>query len=299
MSDQEDFAGSPLPDSPDSPAVHAEGAGADESFFGDPETVLRRRGGGRQGRPRATPRSGSFGAYIVSQSFVASASSSGQAAAEPREIRTVEGLARLTWTFESIPPEAQPGGAPSADVVGQPARGGPAWGQVDYVVEEAWQLLEPMIVLPHMNLRSVACCVDLERSLEGVGLRGTDSTADEIIDMSQVPVASVWCKPKADVMPMFHEACPYTLLSVPLRQHVSPSDFVFDNPPMAILHSWRRKVGPRPRNPRSSSTVVAPPRPFRCSIGYRLSGRGVLIAPNLMAWSRLPFVVVSSTPSSS
>ena len=148
-----------------------------EEFWSDDEPdqpQLRRRGGGRLGRPRPTPAAGTVGVWLLTECpELAAASSSADAGILPVESRRsqVEGVAVVHWDYEReepLPPAPDAAGVRVAGPVY--ARG--VWGLLTYHIDDLYMFEHPQRIDDALDIRSALVAVQLEQLCGSQRLRG-------------------------------------------------------------------------------------------------------------------------------
>ena len=94
--------------------------------------LLRRRAGGRGGRPRAPPVSGTFGCWVVGREYerAASSSASEYGATAERERRYLEGVGVMMWEYKPSAADELPAVARGPGAGQQVGRA--VWGTLAY-----------------------------------------------------------------------------------------------------------------------------------------------------------------------
>jgi len=243
------------------PLYGAPADGGDGDFFTEPlETAqLHRRGGGTQGRPRAPPESGTVGCWLVSTDSVEVSSSSSSACplAARREIRHLEGLALLTWTYEASAVDVAPAGAggPGAGVHVDSAH----WGGVEWSLEEYERLVAPQVVDDEVDVTAAGTAMLFEETFGHVALRDSPLTVSTFLDSSDVFFEKTLVLQKDIVNFCFVHALPVMLRYLKLGPRIDRSLFYLDLPPKSSVDRWRKVAGAqKQRTPTAVDAAVGP-----------------------------------------
>ena len=231
------------------PPVLVYSSGAEDFYPTPPDSPARVRGGGRQGRPRAPPKDGTVGVWVVSleAGHEASSSSVDSPLLSRCELRRVEGLGTLSWRFVAVDGE-----------VGALDAGG-AWGEVVYQFTDLRRLGYSCDVPPEVNLDGATAARQLEEFFGDVPL--ADGTAvSTFFDASPLAYNRCVQVPKSQVDAGFRTGVPFDVKTVRLGKRVSPDALLVGAPPMSAVRRWRKEAGVACMRVRG---VPADPRPSR------------------------------------
>ena len=233
MLDSEDFFAPP----PGLPA----GSGGEDCFADDPNRVTeRRRGGGRQGRPRPSPVNGSNGIWLVTVAPGDEASSSSDAGRLPagNVLRRVEGFAILDWTYK---PAA---GAEPNDAGVHVAGGGTGmranFGRVDYDIIEAWRFAEPHMLPDDIDIDDAFAPRALEARFGQSLLEDACTTLSSFLSSSPHSFQKVIEMHKAEVDLLWGSDFPFIVSTVPLGSRVERRLLLAGEPSLATISKWRQ-----------------------------------------------------------
>ena len=204
----------------------------DADFFASPPPSPERvRSGGHAGRPREPPKSGDVGVWVISVETrsEASSSSAGPCELPASEIRRVEGLGTIRWTFK----EVVRGAADGADGI---------WGRLEYAFTDLVRLAHPWEAPPDLPFHAAIGPRRLEMFLRGKDLEDGRKVV-ALLDASTVMFEKCVEVPRPQVGAGFCADLPYVVHTMALGRRISPRSIMLNSPPMSSIARWRRELG--------------------------------------------------------
>lgn len=218
---------------------------SDESFdVGPLPRAGNKRAVGHLGRPRDVADEGPFGAWLLREVGVSSASGSRAAPGPVQVERHVVSLARVTWRFSLADPA--PGAVAALGSGGSASRVAVSpWGSVAYYLEDVFILDHPVLVPADFDPLDAASQILLYELCRNVALGGSMRTVADFVESYDLWFSRVLCLPSAEAMWKLGAARPALLYAVPLTLRTRPDSLVADFPPIASVMRWRRNLGVR------------------------------------------------------
>ena len=207
----------------------------------DPLGELR-RGGGRSGRPRAPPKVGAFGCWVVSASRGEEASGSGGPSGEtgPRLPCRLEALASVTCTYKPCNAD----GMHSGPVVVRRGRAKAAtpdvYGKLSWVVEALYPLREPWMVPDFIDLDSLLTPRLLENRAGHQKMQDYDQDVTQFVNLQDDAFDRMLVLAPTEWMDCQAGPWPLVLREIPLGNVFTPARCLCQWPPKAAVTRWRR-----------------------------------------------------------
>ena len=242
------------------PAVDSEGAGETDEFFAPPlpEPPPPARRVGRLGRPREPARSGTFGAWCVAEDLPGTSSSS-SLVFDCSGIRSVVGLARLSWRFEEPSATGEPPAMPGELGRDRHTLGAAVAGWIIYSVQECWRLSEEVVLPADWDLPSMVTCLRLSALCKHVLLEHFEAvTMDMFEDCSDDVFCRVLTRPREYLGTLMRGTLPVELRRVTVGARIPWDTLVVNFPERKSVQYWRRKSGINRRARAEAPHAIAP-----------------------------------------
>jgi len=176
------------------------------------------------------------------QEFARASSSSASPASAWEEIRFLEGLCVLSWSYKASADDVVPNEVAVPPVAGDHIDGAP-WGTLTYTIDMLCHLATPREVALDVDLTCPFTTVAFEEKYGEEPLFGQAGVVSDKLLERELMFDSVWLLPQAEADSLGELELPATYRVVSLGRRVDRSRFVLNMPPQASVAYWRKKAG--------------------------------------------------------